>query len=325
MPEKLFRIFEDPIVGKQGKADPGIKSRIHRIVLRSPEVMVKISGHAKGSAHLKSHLEYISRNGELPLETEMGEVISGREDVLSLHQDWASDLGIQRSFTNKEGKKIQVTRDSTNIVLSMPPGTDPSKVLAASREFANKTFGDNHQYVLVMHTDEKHPHVHLTVKNFGFDGLRLHVKKGDPQLWRESFASKLRGQGIDAEATPRATRGVVRRSLNQAVIQMKERGIRPRVESLRVKQVIEEAKAEKEGKVFDRPWEENIKQRQIQVRKAWLATAEQFKESDNQEDRGLADKITSFVKSMPGIDTERHRILSRVQKEKRQEPDAPER
>ena len=78
-------------------------------------------------------------------------------------------------------------------------------------------------------------------------------------------------------------------------------------------------------RVFDRPWEEKIKQRQTQVRKAWLATAEQFRESQNQEDRGLADKITSFVKSMPGIDTERHRILRRVQKEKRQQPDAPER
>ena len=46
------------------------------------------------------------------------------------------------------------------------------------------------------------PHVHLTIKNLGFDGKRLHVKKGLPQIWREHFACELERLGVAAEATP---------------------------------------------------------------------------------------------------------------------------
>ena len=40
--------------------------------------MVKITGRTKGVAHLKSHLAYITRNGELDAETEQGAAMTGR-------------------------------------------------------------------------------------------------------------------------------------------------------------------------------------------------------------------------------------------------------
>ncbi len=43
------------------------------------------------------------------------------------------------------------------------------------------------------------------------------MKKGDPQIWREGFAKELRARGVEAEATPRATRGVVKKALLQIV------------------------------------------------------------------------------------------------------------
>ena len=75
----------------------------------------------------------------------------------------------------------------------------------AAREFAKREFS-NHQYAMVLHTFEidpdpnpsRHPHVHLTVKTAGLDGIRLNPRKHDIQRWREGFAEVLRDQGIDA-------------------------------------------------------------------------------------------------------------------------------
>jgi len=54
-----------------------------------------------------------------------------------------------------------------------------------------------------MHTDEQHPHVHLTVQMRGFSGERLNPRKADLQRWRETFAECLLDEGIDCVATPR--------------------------------------------------------------------------------------------------------------------------
>jgi hypothetical protein len=51
-----------------------------------------------------------------------------------------------------------------NVILSMPKGTDPAKLLSAGREFAREQFALKHRYALVLHTDPAHPHVHVVVK-----------------------------------------------------------------------------------------------------------------------------------------------------------------
>jgi hypothetical protein len=53
----------DPAVPR--RLTPAMRAKLERIVSRVPEVMVKITGRTKGVAHLKSHLAYITRNGEL--------------------------------------------------------------------------------------------------------------------------------------------------------------------------------------------------------------------------------------------------------------------
>src|SRR6476660_2360652 len=54
---------------------------------------------------------------------------------------------------------------------------------------------------------QANPHVHLSVRAESRHGRRLNPRKADLQRWRETFAEKLRGWGIDAEATRQATRG----------------------------------------------------------------------------------------------------------------------
>ncbi|MBM7070744.1 relaxase/mobilization nuclease domain-containing protein [Shewanella sp. 202IG2-18] len=159
---------------------------------KPPEVMVKVSGFGYNSAHTMNHFDYISRNGKLELEDETGLIYQNQPNIHQLAKDW-SNTDIQQRFK---------TRHNTHLVLSMPFGTEPKTVKQAVRSFAKKTFAENHQYVFALHTDTDSPHVHLTVKNLGFDGKRLHVRKGLPQIWREQFANELESLGIAAEATP---------------------------------------------------------------------------------------------------------------------------
>ena len=96
-----------------------------------------------------------------------------------------------------------------NIMLSMPRGTDPLTVQRAAREFAQVELAD-HKYVVVLHYHQANPHVHISVRAESKHGRRLNPRKGDLHRWRETFAEKLRGHGVEAEATRQATRGRTR-------------------------------------------------------------------------------------------------------------------
>ena len=91
-------------------------------------------------------------------------------------------------------------------MLSMPRGTDPLSVQRAAREFAQAELAD-HSYVMVLHDHQANPHVHISVRAESKHGKRLNPRKADLHRWRETFAEKLRGWGIEAEATRQATRG----------------------------------------------------------------------------------------------------------------------
>lgn len=183
------------------------REKLLPIVRKVPEVMVKISGGGRDMYSIKAHLDYISRNGAVELEDEQGRVYQGKDDVRAVRDDWRGG-----GIPYKNGNK----REAFNIVLSMPPGTDRASVKKAARAFALELFSNN-QYVFAAHDDEKHPHVHLSVKAVNLDGVRLNPRKADLQHWRETFAEKLREHGIEANATSRKVRGVLQKAEKQAV------------------------------------------------------------------------------------------------------------
>ena len=49
--------------------------------------------------------------------------------------------------------------------------------------------------------------MHISVRAESKHGRRLNPRKADLHRWRETFAEKLRGRGVEAEATRQATRG----------------------------------------------------------------------------------------------------------------------
>lgn len=273
----LLQDLEGALYGKvRRKANNTRKLRASaaRVTREAPEVMVKITGFGKGAQHVKAHLQYISRNGAVDLETDRGERLSGNEQVKDLFSQWAEDFSV--------GRRRQNQRDTAHFVLSMPEGTEPEDVRDAVRDFARRHFGRNHEYVFALHTDEPHPHVHLTVKCRGFDGTQLNPKKADLQAWREGFADSLTELGVDAEATPRARRGVVRKPQRSVLRHMelggKDRAPRvPKVKAQQIQEAAAELIAESKGQPpTPKPWDAAIAANQSAVKAAWLDVADQL-------------------------------------------------
>jgi type IV secretion system T-DNA border endonuclease VirD2 len=188
----------------------------------------------------------------------------------------------------------------------MPYGTDATALKDAVRAFAKKTFAD-YRYVMALHQDTDNPHVHLTVQNCGMHGKRLQIKRGDPQKWREAFALELDKRGINAEATPRAIRGIVLKSVSQTLKHMKGRGVKLHT----AKEAIDDIRflwTQNKQTIQPRPWETAIQIKQKAIRNNWLALAETFKATD----KYLSDQIIDFVKKMPDPCTKRESINQKI-------------
>ena len=184
-----------------------VRQKLQAMVRRAPQVVVKLVKAPKGMKGISNNLTYITRDGQLEIEDQDGQVIHGKEAVADLKAEWR-DGGIPIAADS-------TMRDAFHLVLSMPKRTDPLMVQRAARDFAKREFS-GFQYAMVLHTFETdpdpnpspHPHIHLTVKAASLDGVRLNPRKADLQRWREGFAEALREHGIEATTTSRIHRTI---------------------------------------------------------------------------------------------------------------------
>ncbi len=274
-----------------GSKSKAIK-KLERTVSKTPEVVVKISGGGSCMKQIKAHLDYISRNGKVELEDQDGNLLQGKESIKDIKDDWAVNIG------SDKGQR----RESFNIILSMPPGTDREKVTDAAREFAKEKFGENHQYVFATHKDEEHPHVHLIVKATGRDGTRLNPRKADLQDWRERFAKQLRFRGVEANATPRWVRGQVRKPRKQNLLHMEKEGRIPRVRKTQFADIVREAGG---GKPTLNPAKQKIIERHNEAKQAYQEAAADLAKSGDPKLLALAEKTRKFGEQLPAPKTER--------------------
>lgn len=179
-----------------------IRKRIEAtVVRRAPQVMVKVTGGGRGMKAIAAHFRYISKNGRLEMEDQRGETMRGKDALRDVADEWRFGGSLI-----PDGAEPGHRREAYNIMLSMPRGTDPLTVQRAAREFAKAELAD-HKYVMVLHDHQANPHVHISVRAESRHGKRLNPRKTDLHRWREVFAEKLRGYGVEAEATRQATRG----------------------------------------------------------------------------------------------------------------------
>lgn len=275
--------------------------QIARTVRRTPEVMVKVTGGGTSSGAVSAHFGYISRHGELEIETDEGERIP-KEAQKEFLADWHLELTAGQYRAGRDGKqearKVKLVH---KIVLSMPAPTAPEKVLAAARTFARERFALQHRYAMVLHTDQPHPHVHLVVKAEGEHGSRLHIDKEMLREWRDDFARMMREQGVAANATPRVARGRNKGSTKDPIYRAQRRGastaLRDNVDS-----VVEELN--KTGTVRD-PGRRKLVETRKAVVDSWTRAADIL---DRQGEISLAGDVRHFVKHLPPVLTERERI-----------------
>lgn len=249
-----------------------VRAQIARTTRRTPEVMVKITnrlGAGKGMAAIRAHLAYISRNGKLDLETDTGERLIDKEAIA----EYAQELKYQ--VRGRALQEVSNRREAFNIILSMPAGTPPDKVREAARAFLEAEFGGQHRYCFTLHTDTDKPHVHACVLAAPLrKGKRLNPRKADLQRWREGFAGQLRHVGIDANATPRRTRGATGKSISQS-------GHHVRRKKPFLYQILEQSVV----------WPNVYKD----TRDAWQRLARSMKQSSSAQDQQLAVDIERFV------------------------------
>src|ERR1700722_14493818 len=220
--------------GHRDRLSPAEVQQITRTVRRTPEVMVKVlSRGGQDLGAVRRHLDYLRLrdDGELELETDDGERLSGEGVSKNLLKDWDLDLEEHRRRSDLDARRSRSPKLVHKLMFSMPAGTSPEKVLAAVKNFAREEFGLKHRYAFVLHTDELHPHVHAVVKAVSEQGVRLHIKKATLREWRSELARHLRERGVEANATDRQVRGETKTPKSDSIFRADQRGASTHVQA----------------------------------------------------------------------------------------------
>jgi type IV secretion system T-DNA border endonuclease VirD2 len=283
-----------PLYASYGFATgPTARAKLARIVRKAPEVVVKVTGRQRGGSHVKAHLDYIGRKGDVEIETRDGEMLTSKDDIAERAVEWSDSLQW----------RSRPTVSSVSLIFSMPEGTDPDKVLGAVRALAQAELSDNHDYVLALHTDTPRPHVHLTVQAEGLDRNRFNPRPVQLNRFRERFARELRARGVAAEATPRRARGQGIAGSSMALVKLRARlrteGTRQITRSDR--RTNEQAIAVARGQEQFPPFIAAGTFRWQEIRRAYEQTADTLDATGQADDRELAKDVRTFLGKHQGM------------------------
>ncbi len=311
-----------PLYASYGLASgPTARAKLARIVRKAPEVVVKVTGRQRGGSHVKAHLEYIGRKGDVDIETRDGEIPTTKEDIAERAAEWSDTLQW----------RSRPTVSSVSLIFSMPAGTDPDKVLGAVRALAHAELSDNHDYVLALHTDTPRPHVHLTVQAEGLDRNRFNPRPVQLNRFRERFARELRARGVAAEATPRRARGRGIAGSSMALVKLRARLLTEgsRQISDADRRTNEQAIAVARGQAALPAFVARGMERWQEIRAAYSQAAAALDATGAAEDRELASDVRAFLDKHRGMDATPEVFAARhaqILGKKRSSPDpqAPE-
>ncbi len=323
MPRRPINLAGQPLldIGSYARRGPGRRDllspaeidRIARTIRRTPEVMVKVL--SRGGQDLKAvrrHLDYLRdrKEGELAIETDDGERLTGPGASKSLTEDWNLDLQEHRQCSDLDGRGRHSIKLVHKLMFSMPAGTHPRKVLEAVKNFAREEFALKHRYVMVLHTDEPHPHVHMVVRAVSEQGERLHIRKATLRGWRREFARHLRALGVPANATERTVRGENRSPMLDGIYRAEQRGESRHIQT-RVKAVSRELVG---GRFRTEPGKATLIETRKEVERGWREASEILAAQGQRE---LAAEVIRFVGQMPRPRSDREMIAEALRKDHR--------
>lgn len=290
--------------GHRDRLSPGEIQQIARTVRRTPEVMVKVlSRGGQDLGAVRRHLDYLRLrdDGELKLETDDGQRLSGDGVSKDLLKDWDLDIEEHRRRSDLDARRSQSPKLVHKLMFSMPAGTPSEKVLAAVKNFATEEFGLKHRYAMVIHTDEPHPHVHMVVKAVSEQDVRLHIRKANLREWRREFARHLRAQGVAANATERAVRGETRIRKTDGIYRATLRG-----DSTHTRACAEGLTSELlKGNLRIEPGKSKLLDTRREVQRGWRVISDILLAQGHPE---LAAQVRHFLDKMPPPRTDRELV-----------------
>jgi len=324
MPRRLIDLAGEPLLdiasyarrgpGRRDRLSPAEVEQIARTVRRVPEVMVKaLSRGGQDLGAICRHLDYLRLRdaGELDIETDDGQRLSGEGVARELLDDWDLDLEEHRRRADLEAGSGRSAKLVHKLMFSMPAGTPAEKVLAAVKNFAREEFGLKHRYALVLHTDEPHPHVHMVVKAVSEQGVRLHIRKATLREWRREFARHLRALGAPANATERAVRGESRPPKLDGIYRAEQRG-----ESYRTRERADGVARELlKGNLRVEAGKAKLLGTRKDVERGWWAASDILFTEGRTE---LAAQVKQFAAEMPAPLTERELIADALRRSVRE-------
>ncbi|RBQ27618.1 MobP1 family relaxase [Arcobacter sp. CECT 9188] len=167
---------------------------------RGKEAVIKISGNSKNFDSFKRHIEYITRDYELPLYDYDGNKYEGKDEI----KEYVELYNIDGAIPDYEDTIKRERREVLNFIFSMKEHhtTPKDKLMEAVIKSVKEKYPDN-PACFSFHGDTDNPHIHCDLKIAGEDGKRIDVKIADLHKLRQDYAKNLRDLGIEAYATRR--------------------------------------------------------------------------------------------------------------------------
>lgn len=282
--------------------------KIDRVARGAPQVVVKITSRIHGAPSTVGAFTYAGRIGmsdkePIGIETSEGKHLVSAHDMLLLAREWQQ--WEQADETRRKGAT------AIAMVFSMPPGADPEMVREAVRDFAEDDMA-NRRWVMALHTDEAHPHVHLIIAGRDNDGRRFNPNREFLQHCRERFAQNMRAWGIEADATLRMSRGYPSKKDPSPVLKMRERGVTPEADQGRIA-MIRGQDAGAGARLADR---KRARSRTIEnaatVRAVYQRAITELEVHGGGAEAGRAKALRMFVDGLPDLHDARAEIVEHL-------------
>ncbi|MDP8042520.1 relaxase/mobilization nuclease domain-containing protein [Pasteurella atlantica] len=148
-------------------------------------IVVKITGGAKDKISNKNHIDYITRNGKIPIYDQDG--YKSYREIATKNINRLIDYD-----DSKEGSK-----KTYQIVFSLSGKTDEDTLKEIVKSVAQEQFKDNTFYY-ALHNDTDNTHVHLVVARKSLScEKRLEIRKNKLNKIKEFYAKKCNEKGLN--------------------------------------------------------------------------------------------------------------------------------
>lgn len=292
---RVFREASMPSSGGSKRLSKSDTARLDRMTRGAPQVMVKVVSRTQTAKQLRQHVDYISREGALELESDYGP-LQDKEVVAVVRDSWMEHIESQDTVHSNRHAAVSV-----NLMLSMPAGTDRDAFKWAVRDFVESQFKGHHETLMAFHDDTEKPHAHIAVLSRNHQGKSLDANRDRLDQWRECFADHLNERGIDADASPRHARGVYVKGHHKHDIHRARSGGLSQNTYSALREAMDDQAAARAAP--DTPWRRASLAKHAAMRDCLNAAAIELQASSDPKERAIAVRVAAHAEALPCPET----------------------